>query len=156
MQYHSLQHWTSLLPTDTSTTECHFHFGPAASFFLELLAVALYSSPVAYWIPSNMDEPSNWRAHLPVSYIFAFSYCSRGSHSKNTGVVYHCLLQWTMFCQNSPLSWVALHGMAHSFIELHKPLHQDKAVIHEGGKGMRIQLFKLSQAVALLLFSLPE
>ena len=29
-------------------------------------------------------------------------------------------------------SWVALHGMADSFIELHKPLCHDKAVIHEG------------------------
>ena len=29
-------------------------------------------------------------------------------------------------------SWVALHDMAHSFIELLKPLHPDKAVIHEG------------------------
>ena len=55
MQYHSLQHWTLLLPKDTSTTECHFHFGPAASFFLELLAIALHSSPVAYWIPSNPE-----------------------------------------------------------------------------------------------------
>ena len=32
-------------------------------------------------------------------------------------------------------SWVALHGMAHSFIELHKPLRHDKAVIHEGEEG---------------------
>ena len=30
------------------------------------------------------------------------------------------------------LSWVALHSMAHSFIELHKPLCHDKVVIHEG------------------------
>ena len=30
------------------------------------------------------------------------------------------------------LSWVVLHGMAHSFIELCKPLRLDKAVIHEG------------------------
>ena len=29
-------------------------------------------------------------------------------------------------------SWVALHGMAHSFVELHKPLRDYKAVIHEG------------------------
>ena len=29
-------------------------------------------------------------------------------------------------------SWVALHGMLHSFIELCRPLHYDKAVIHEG------------------------
>ena len=28
--------------------------------------------------------------------------------------------------------WVALHGMANHFIELFKPLHHDKAVIHEG------------------------
>ena len=31
------------------------------------------------------------------------------------------------------LSWMALPGMAHSFIELHKPLHHNKAMIHEGG-----------------------
>ena len=32
------------------------------------------------------------------------------------------------------LTWVALHGMAHSFTELQKPLDHDKAVIHEEGK----------------------
>ena len=35
----------------------------------------------------------------------------------------------TMTCP----SWMALHRMAHSFIELHKSLCHDKAVIHEGG-----------------------
>ena len=40
--------------------------------------------------------------------------------------------EMTLFCQTCP-SWVALHGMAHSFTELHKPLCHDKAVIHEGG-----------------------
>ena len=30
------------------------------------------------------------------------------------------------------LSWVALHSMAHSFMELYKPCHHNKAVIHEG------------------------
>ncbi|KAF7249837.1 tRNA-splicing endonuclease subunit Sen2 [Varanus komodoensis] len=29
-------------------------------------------------------------------------------------------------------SWVALHGIAHSFIELHKPLRHNKAVVYEG------------------------
>ena len=33
--------FTLLLPPDTSTTVLHFHFGPAASFFLELLLIAL-------------------------------------------------------------------------------------------------------------------
>ena len=31
-------------------------------------------------------------------------------------------------------SWVTLHGMAHSFIKLHRPLHLNKAVIHEEEK----------------------
>ena len=30
------------------------------------------------------------------------------------------------------LSWVALQGMAYGFIELHKPIGHQKAVIHEG------------------------
>ena len=34
-------------------------------------------------------------------------------------------------------SWVALHSMAHSFIELHKPLLSDKTVIHEGAGTLR-------------------
>ena len=34
----------------------------------------------------------------------------------------------TMSCP----SWVALHSMAHSFIELREPLHHDKAVIVKG------------------------
>ena len=33
------------------------------------------------------------------------------------------------------LSWVALCGMAHSFIELYKLLCHEKAIIHEGGGG---------------------
>ena len=35
--------------------------------------------------------------HLSVSYLFAFSYYSWGSQGKNTEVVCHSLLQWTMF-----------------------------------------------------------
>ena len=31
------------------------------------------------------------------------------------------------------LSWVALHSMARSFIELCKPLLHDRGMIHEGG-----------------------
>ena len=33
---------------------------------------------------------------------FAFSYCSWRSQGKDTEVVWHSLLQWTTFCQNSP------------------------------------------------------
>ena len=37
-----------------------------------------------------------------MQHIFAFSYCSRDSQGKNTEVICHSFLQWTMFCQNSP------------------------------------------------------
>ena len=40
----------------------------------------------------------------------------------------------TMTC----LSWVALHSMAHNFIELHKPLHHNEAVICEGGNSINM------------------
>ena len=79
-----------------------FPLWPSASFFLELLVFVLCSSPVAYWTLSDLG------AHLPVSYLFAFSYCSWGSHSKNTGVICHSLLQWTTFCQNSSLQSIHL------------------------------------------------
>ena len=117
MQYCSLQHWTLLPSPVTSTTGHCFHFGSASSFFLELF---FHSSPVAYWAPTDME------IHLSVFYLFTFSYCSRGSQGKNTEVVCHFLLQWTMFCQNSP-PWPVHLGwpyMAHSFTEL------DKAVVH--------------------------
>ena len=52
----SLQHQTLFSPPETSTTESHFHFSPVASFFLELLAIALHSSPVAYWTPSSLER----------------------------------------------------------------------------------------------------
>jgi len=97
MQYCSLQHWTVLSPPDTYTAEPHFHFGPASSFFLKLLVVALRSSPVAYWTAF-----CPWAGHLLVSYPFAFSCASWVSCGKNTGAIRHSLLQGTVFCQNSP------------------------------------------------------
>ena len=63
-----------------------------------------------------------------MSYLFAFSYCSWGSQGKNTEVVCHSLLQMDyVLSELSTMthpSWVALHGMAHHYIEL------DKAVVH--------------------------
>ena len=86
----------------------HIHFGPAASFFLELLVTGICSSPAAYWTSSNLGGSS-----FSVM-CFAFSYCSWGSHGKSTGVGCHFLLQQTMFCQNSPLWPICLGwpGMA--------------------------------------------
>ena len=57
-----------------------------------------------------------WEVHLSVSYLFAFSYCSWGSQSRNTEVVCHSLLQWTTFFQTFPpwricLGWPQWHGL---------------------------------------------
>ena len=108
----------TLLPSPvTSTTGRCFHFSSVSSFFLELF---LHWSPVAYWAPTLLGSSS-------FSVLsFAFSYCSWGSQGKNTEVVCHSLLQWTMFCQRSP-PWPSHLGWPHrawlSFIEL------DKAVV---------------------------
>ena len=59
-----------------------------------------------------------------ILFPFAFSYCSQGSQGNNAKMVCHSLLQLahvlselsTMTCP----SWVTLHGMSHSFIELDK------------------------------------
>ena len=84
-------------PSDTSTTERPFHLGPTSSFFLRLF---LCSSSVVYWTPTDRG-----------SHLFAFSYCSWGSWGKNTGVICHSLLHWTMFWQNSP-AWLVCLGWA--------------------------------------------
>ena len=42
---------------------------------------------------------------------------------------FHSLLQWTTFCQNSPLLPVlVVPNMAHSFTELQKPLYHEATV----------------------------
>ena len=130
MQYCSLQHWTSLALPDTSISVCHSCFGPATSFFLELLVIALHSSPVAYCTPSDLGGALIFWCH-----IFLTFHTVCGLAVRITGVVFNFVFQWTTFCQNSsplPVCWVALLGMAHSLIELCKPVHHDKPVIHEG------------------------
>lgn len=51
----------------------------------------------------------------------------------------------TMTCH----SCASLHGMDHNFTELQKPLHHDKAVIHEGDKAgisyCKVQSFQTSR-----------
>ena len=114
MQYCSLQHQTLSHPQQGGV----FCFGSVSSFFLELF---LHCSPIACWAPTNIESSS-------FSVLsFCLSYYSWGSQGKNTEEVFHSLLQWTSLSELSTMirpSWVALHGLAHIFIEL------DKAVIH--------------------------
>ena len=70
-----------------------------------------------------------------MSCIFDFSYSSWCFPGKNVGVGSHFLLGdhvLPKLFSMTHLSVVALQDMAHSFTELHKPIYQDKAVIHEG------------------------
>ena len=97
MQYCSSQHQNLLSAADTDMTEHHFCFGPATSFFLEVLAIVLWSTPVVYWTHADLGGSSSGVI------LFAFSYCSWGSIGKNAAVVCHFLLQWTTFFQNSSL-----------------------------------------------------
>ena len=121
-----------------SAIECHFCFCSPASFFLALLVIILHSSPVACWKSSDL------LAHLLMSYLFAFFH-----------TVYRALqaglLKWFVISSSSvPCflelstmtcpSWVTLRGMVHSFTELHKPLHHDKSVIHEGIRHIHISI----------------
>ena len=130
MQYCSLQHQILLSSPDTSTTECHFHFGPGTSFFMDLLVVVLCSSPVAYWTPTNLRGSSFRVISLGVFIQFmGFSPQVYWSGLPFPSPMYHILSE---LFTTTLLFWVALQSMAHSFIELCKPLHHDKAVVHEG------------------------
>ena len=55
MQYCSLQHQILLSPPDTFTTGCHFYFGSAFSFLLELF---LCLSAVTYWPVTDLGASS--------------------------------------------------------------------------------------------------
>ena len=68
-------------------------------------------------------------------YIFAFLCCSWGSSGKKLGCVAITSSSGPQFVRTLPYDPSILggpHGMAHSFIELHKPLHHNKAVTPEG------------------------
>ena len=103
-------------------------YGLPAAFFLELLAIVRHSSPVACWTP---DLGSMFCSVISFCLFMLFMGFSRQEYWSGLpfpSPVDHILSWITM----THTSWVALHGMAHSFIELRKPLRHDKAVIHEG------------------------
>ena len=119
MQYRFSQHQTLLLPSDTSTAGLHFCFGSISLFFLELF---LYTSPVAYWIPTDLGDSSSGVISFCLFILFMGlsrqEYLSGLSFPSPVG---HILPELsTMTCP----SWVALHGMSHSFLKFHKAVIQ--------------------------------
>ena len=119
MQYCSLWHQTLLpSPVISKTVHC-FCFGSISSFFLELF---VHSSPVAYWAPTDLGSPSFSVLSFWLFIMFMeFSKQEYWSGLPFPSAVNHVLSELSTMTRPS---WVALHGMAHSFIEL------EKTVVH--------------------------
>ena len=150
MQYCSLQHWTLLPSSVTSTTGYCFCFGSIPSFFLELF---LHWSPVAYWA---LTDPGSSFSILSFCLFILFVGFSRQEY-------------WSGLPFPSPgdhilsvlSTWPARLGWPHrawlSFIEL------DKAVVHvirltsfcDYGFSVSALWCPLSTPTVLLVFLLP-
>ena len=119
MQYSSLQHWTLLPSLVISTAGFCFFFGSVSSWFLELF---LHWSPVAYWAPTDLRSSSFGVLSFGLFILFmGFSGQEYCSGLPFPSPVDHILSKLSTMTRPS---WVAPHGVAHSFIEL------DKAVVH--------------------------
>ena len=115
VQYCSLQHWTLLLSPVPSTTGYCFCLGSILSFFLELF---LHWSPVAYWAPTDLGSSSFSVLSFCLLILFmGFSRQEYWSGLPFPSPVDHVFSELSTMTH---LSWVALHGMTHSFIELDK------------------------------------
>jgi len=135
MQYCSLEHWTLLSPADIHNWAL-FLLWPN----LFILSIAI-SPPFPYSILDTFQSGG----HIFQCHVFLPFHSVRGvlEWFAIPPPVDHVLLELSTV--TSP-SWLALHGMAHSFVELHKPLHHNKAVIHEG-KDMHNQVKTIYQNV---------
>ena len=119
MQYCSLQHQTLLPSPVTSTTGCCFCFGSISSFFLELF---LPCSPLACWAHTELGSSSFSVLSLCLFILFmGFWRQEYWSSVPFPSPVDPILSELSTMTRPS---WVALHGMAHSFLELYK------AVVH--------------------------
>ena len=126
MWYFSYQHWTCFHHHIHPQTEHCFCFLPATSFFLVLVIIALCSLP--YFL--------TYGGGIFWCHIFLLFHTVHG-------FLLARILEWIAISFSSDhilselftmtyLSWVALHGMAHSFIELYKPFCHNKAVVQKG------------------------
>ena len=83
-----------------------------------------------YWTPSDLGGSSSSVLSFYLFTLFmGFSRQESWSGLPFPSPVDHVLSEVSTMTLPS---WVALHGMAPSFTELHKPFDHNKAVIHEG------------------------
>ena len=107
--------------SDFTSITSHIHTWVLFLLWLHLFFLSGVISPLISSTILGTHRPGKPIFQCPLCLF----YCSWGSQGKNTEVVCHSLNHVlselsTMTCP----SWVTLHGMAHSFIEL------DKAVVH--------------------------
>ena len=115
MQYCSLQHQTWLPSPVISTTGCCFCFDFSSSFFLELF---LHCSPVAHWAPTDLGSSSfSALSFCHFILLMGFSRQEYWSSLPFPSPVDHILSELSTMTRPS---WVILHSVAHSFIELDK------------------------------------
>ena len=119
IQYCSLQHQTLFPSPVTSTTGYCFCFGSMSSFFLELF---LHWTPVVHWSPTDLGSSS--LSILSFCLFILFMGFSRQEYW--SGLPFPSPVDYILpeLSTVTHLSWVALHSMALSFIEL------DSAVVH--------------------------
>ena len=90
--------------------------------------LTLHFSPAAYWTPDLRGSSSG----VPLFYLFIlFMGLSEQGYFREFPSPPPGHLTWSELFTMTRLSWVALRGMAHGFIELHKALRPDDAVICE-------------------------
>ena len=119
-----MKYWLILTASDLASITSHIHKWVLFSLWLHLffLELFLHWSPVACWAPIDLGSSSF--SVLSFCLFILFMELPRQEYWSGLpfpSPVDHVLLELSiMTCQ----SWVALHAMDHSFIEL------DKAVIH--------------------------
>ena len=115
MQYCSLQHWTLFPSAVTSTTGCCFCFGSVSSFFLELFP---HCSPGTYGASTDLGSSSF--SFLSFYLFILFMGFSRQEYWSGVPFPFPVDHVLTELSTMTNLSWVTLHGMAHSYTKLGK------------------------------------
>ena len=118
MQYCSLQHRTLLPSPVTSTTGHFFRFGSSLHSFWSYLSTL----PVAYWAPTDLGSLS----FSVVSFCLFILFMGFSRQEFRSGLPFPPPVADILseLSTTTHPSWVAVHGMAHSFTEL------DQAVVH--------------------------
>ena len=146
---------------DLASVISHTHKWVLFLLLLHPFIISEFISPLISSSILGTYQPGEFIFQYPI--IFAFSYCSEGSQGKNTEMVCHSLLQWTTFCQTSPLWPIHLewpHRAWLSFTELDKAnsmwsMWLDWLVFRDYGFSMSALWCPLATPTALLGFLLP-